>query len=89
MEVIKVKDIIPGKHGYNVCVKVKKNCIDIINTNTIKVLNVKISEAKRNDGSVLLIAEAQIGVETGVADARIVGGISFRNWKRIKEINDK
>jgi len=56
---MKLKDIKPGHHGYNVYVKVLKSEIQIV------------KDAERGD---LKIAQAEVGDETGVIQARIVGG---------------
>ena len=56
--VVKLEDIKPGKHGYNVYVK---------------VLKASHEQAKRADGSTLEICEAQVGDETATINVRIIG----------------
>ena len=58
MVVIKLSEVMPGKHGYNIYVK---------------VLESKHMEVKRIDNSVLEICEGIVGDETSRINFRIVG----------------
>jgi hypothetical protein len=55
---VKVKDLKPGQHGYNVY---------------LKVAEVNFEKAKRADGSTLEIADALCGDDTGVVRVRAIG----------------